>query len=150
MRPAEPFDCKYSRRGPDECWPWIRAKDRSGYGSHTYNGRAVTATRYMWELVHGSSPGKMFVLHSCDNRACVNPRHLSLGTLQQNKREEVERGRHARGERNGMSRLTAQDVDCIRKCFATGAFSKNRLATAFGVSGVLVGHVVRRKAWRHV
>lgn len=88
----------FAQNGLSACWLWTKAKSR-GYGSLSVNNRRVTATRYSWELFVGPIPKGMFVLHSCDTPACVNPKHLFLGTHQDNMDDMVKKGRWSSGKR---------------------------------------------------
>lgn len=71
------------------CWAWTGTKDPKGYGRW---GRKI-ASRHSWELANGSIPEGMWVLHHCDNKPCVNPRHLYLGTVVENTRDAMARDR---------------------------------------------------------
>ena len=84
------------------CWEWQAGRDGSGYGLfwHPERKKNVGAHRVAYELANGVPPGNMFVLHSCDNPLCVNPDHLSLGTLQDNVDDMVAKNRQAKGSRN--------------------------------------------------
>lgn len=81
--------------GATACWPWTASLQPSGYGQFFYNGRPVRATRALWDMYKGPIPEGLGVLHTCDNRRCVNPTHLYLGTHQQNMQDLVDRNRHA-------------------------------------------------------
>lgn len=92
-----------------ECWEWTSNKTIYGYGLFKINREVdnKSAHRMAWEMTYGSIPKGLFVLHSCDNRGCVRPYHLRLGTHQDNMDDKVKRNRCARlvGELNPMHRI---------------------------------------------
>lgn len=77
----------------DGCWNWIGAKNRKGYGNLKRGERYLNAHRYSWELTNGSIPAGKWVLHKCDNPACVRPEHLFLGDVLVNNRDMWTKGR---------------------------------------------------------
>lgn len=92
----EKFWAKVDVRGPDECWPWLRAKQGFGHGVVRVPtlSRNVPAHRVAWWLANGRQPqSDMYVLHTCDNPPCCNPAHLYEGTPADNVRDIYERGR---------------------------------------------------------
>ena len=91
--PEERFWAKVDRRGPDECWPWTAGMGTHGYGVHYLpSGDQILAHRMALTLAQGLPAPGAHALHSCDNKACTNPRHLRWGTHQDNMREAAERG----------------------------------------------------------
>lgn len=86
------------------CWLWTGAFFARGYGSfNTVKGgkyKAVKTNRQSWIFHRGEIPEGKFVLHTCDNKACVNPEHLYIGDHAQNMRDAVERKQMIFGERN--------------------------------------------------
>lgn len=79
----------------DNCWLWIGARERGGYGCIQIKHNNFRAHRLSWELHHGTVPTGMHVLHTCDNPPCVNPTHLFLGTSLDNMADKVRKGRHS-------------------------------------------------------
>ena len=118
---------KYATGGdPEECWAW-RGPTANGYGRLSMGDKTLGAHRLAYELRHGSARG-MHVLHRCDNRACVNPAHLFLGTNADNMRDKMAKGR---GGHVGP-KLTAAQRRIIRARLQAGE-AQNALAQEFGV-----------------
>lgn len=130
-------------------------RDRNGYAQVMRRGgrkntRHRKAHRFVWELYRGPIPEGMFVLHACDTPACVALDHLRLGTVADNNRDRVERGRSVAGERHHNSRLTDELVIEIRERHAAGGITLQELAAEYGVGRHAIWCVVKRKTWRHV
>src|SRR4051812_33008579 len=83
------------------CHHWTGWLMPNGYGQIHSKGRTVYAHRVAWELANGLIPEGAFVLHTCDNRRCVNSAHLRLGSFQDNMDDMTDKLRHAHGVRNG-------------------------------------------------
>ena len=82
------------RDGPGDCWEWAGHINPNGYGSCKHNGVQTVAHRAAWELMRGPIPDTLYVLHRCDVRSCVNPKHLFLGTQADNKQDEISKNRN--------------------------------------------------------
>lgn len=76
-----------------DCWEWRGSLFPNGYGIFYVNDKSVRAHRYSYELHKGTIPKGKMILHSCDNRKCVNPDHLRAGTARDNIMDALERGR---------------------------------------------------------
>jgi hypothetical protein len=161
--PIVRFMSKVDRNAAGGCWIWIACRGSGGYGRFGH-GRSDWAHRVSWELHRGPIPEGMFVCHSCDVRACVNPDHLWLGTNADNLADMRAKGRAAtgdrhgsqtkpesrpRGERHGSARLTEEDVREIRRRRSAGE-PQQRVANHFGISQGRVSEISRGLAWRHV
>jgi hypothetical protein len=111
-------------RKTDGCWWWKAGRTGGGYGVFypTYN-RQVGAHRFSWMLHNKQNiPEGLEILHSCDNRPCVNPLHLRLGTAADNRKDMLERGRDnpVKGEAIPNSKLTSVDVIELRRRYKSG------------------------------
>lgn len=81
------------------CWEWTAAFREPGYGAFKFKGKTVDAHRVSYELSFGSIPVGLLVCHECDNRKCVNPDHLFLGTHQDNYDDAISKGRVVKMEK---------------------------------------------------
>jgi hypothetical protein len=144
------FWAKVDRRGPDECWPWMRSDFRGGYGQFSLRGTPVRASRVVATIAHGPCPATgAQALHHCDNPPCCNPAHIYWGTHVENTTDRSVRGRLAFGSRHGRALLSEADVRDLRARHAQGADHAS-LAAAFGIALSTVGRITRHETWRHV
>lgn len=142
----ERFDAKV--RKTRTYWVWTGALIPKGYGMIGSEGQRKLAHRVSYELFIGPIPEGIFVLHRCDNRQCVNPKHLFLGTNSDNMQDMIKKGRarHQRGEQCSFSRLNAALVQSIRSDPRTS----DAIAKQIGVNPSTVERVRRRETWRHI
>lgn len=98
------FWSKVKILGEDECWDWTGPLGQGGYGLTNINKECWRAPRIAYSLKYGQVPKGLLVLHTCDRRTCVNPKHLYASTHEKNMEDMKTRGRAATGDRNA-SRL---------------------------------------------
>src|SRR5690606_12771334 len=112
--------------------------------------RGFLAHRVSYFFAHDTIDASMLVCHTCDNRPCVNPDHLFLGTHRDNMddMDAKQRRRAAVGEMTSRSKLTRTKVEQIRAMYATGGYLQRELAAQFGISGKQVSVIVNGKQWR--
>lgn len=160
---ADRFWTKVDRSaGPDGCWLWTGALASSGYGNVGVQRRPGLAHRVAWELTHGPIPKGMYVCHNCpggDNKLCVNPAHLWLGTPTQNAQDAWDKGamphthrvsEAQRGSAHHHAKLTEEAVVAIRRAYAAGGVSQSELAARYGVGPGAIQKVIAGTRWRHV
>jgi hypothetical protein len=131
---------------PSGCWEWRDRLTHRGYGRFWLERRSTHAHRAAWVLFKGPIPNEMHVLHECDNRKCVNPSHLFLGTNADNHADKAAKGRAARGSANGASKLTADQVSNIKR--ARG--SNVAVARLFGVHHSTIARIRTGAGWSHI
>lgn len=134
----------------NDCWVWKGAKNTSGYGLFWWGDcKWKLAHRLSWELTSGPIPDGICVCHHCDNRLCVNPHHLFLGSNADNvaDRERKGRRRPPRGTMNGRSKLTYEQVAEIRRIYVRGQTRQVDLANQFGVAQTMISNIVLGRNW---
>jgi hypothetical protein len=124
------------------------------------NGIMHRASRLSYRLFVGEIRKGKIICHKCDNRACVNPDHLFVGTFKDNTQDMLSKGRNAKGYKrplqlgssNIKSKLSKSDIFHIREVFVSGSkkFGAGALGRKFGVTDCAILNIVKRKVWKHV
>lgn len=138
--------------GRSGCWLWAGAGKGNGYGNFQYEGRYLPAHRAAYLLFNGHVDSDMDVCHRCDNRACVNPDHLFLGTRLENMQDCAAKGRIAKGDRlnsrrgedGPRSKLTWEQVRDIR----SSDLPAKAIAARYGVTNDNINRIRRNETWK--
>lgn len=133
------------------CWLYTGGLQSGGYGVVSIKNRSVYAHCLAYRLRVGAIPKGLCVLHKCDVRRCINPKHLFLGTRGENNTDRETKGRSddRRGERNTQVKLDAKRIARIRRIYRTGKFSQREVGEMFDISQQHVSLIVRGEAWKH-
>ena len=132
----------------NNCWNCNSHKiDSKGYPRIQINKKQTTIHRYFYKIFNGNCDN-LVVRHTCDNKLCINPNHLVLGTHQDNVQDRVERNRNAIGENNGRSKLNAILVKTIK--YQSQNKSKTELAKLYNVSSKVIYNIQNNLTWKHI
>ena len=162
----ELFWSRVDMRGADECWPWLGTISHSGHGRLRLPCGMFAAHRLSYFIATGDDPGMMVICHSCvGHPECVNPKHLSKGTVQDNTRHRDMDNRTARGDTsgprthpettargdaNGNRVLNSEQVAAIIEQHKTGQATRHQLAASYMVHYETIARILRREAWAHL
>ena len=117
------------------------------------------AHRVAYMLFVADIPNNLFVCHKCDNRICVNPEHLFLGTNYDNVQDMIKKGRlnkarvrrrYKRGENQHFSKLTETQVLEIRNTFIPGKTTYKAMGKKYNVDQGNIFHIIKNKSWKHL
>ena len=146
------FQDKWELNKNTGCWEITGWIDENGYGRASVNKKYFGSHRVSWVLNNGEIPNGMYVLHKCDNRKCVNPDHLFLGTHQDNMDDMNKKGRYCTlvGESARNVILTEEEVNQIRLKYIPYKYTQQMLADEFGVCAPLIHRIIKRDVWKHI
>lgn len=130
-----------------ECILWPYSLFATGYGKINLGGHTRRVHLEACERAHGPQPPGADAAHSCRNRHCFNPRHLSWKTRRQNEADKLRDDTHIRGERHPLAKLTQSQVIEIRRRYAAGSLQR-LLAAQFEVSQRTISDIVRGYSWK--
>lgn len=134
------------------CWEWTGSIDENGYGNLTWrtDGTQINKAHRVAYGAFRAHPGKLHVLHTCDNRACCNVSHMFLGTNSDNVQDKVAKGRQARGSGHACAKMAEEEVLEIRQMFADG-YTRKEIAFVFDeLSYRAIANIIQRTNWTHI
>lgn len=141
------FWSKVAIRAPDECWEWqafrVKGYGRIGLPGAGQNGKKGRSHMVAYEIEVGPIPDGMYVLHSCNNPPCCNPKHLRVGTQSENMLDAVYAGTHNR------TILTVERVLEMRARFAAGETTTS-VAALYGVAFETAKQIRQRRSWKNI
>lgn len=143
------FAGKYRKNRKNGCWEWTAGIGKQGYGRFKRNGKTRLAHRVSYELHVAHIPSDALVLHKCDNRICVNPDHLFVGTQKDNQLDMKSKKRHVFGEKSPNAKLSESDVLRMYSLYDEG-MGTIRLAKMFKITKNLAWRIVRGLQWEHL
>lgn len=144
---------------PDQCWEWRGATKGNGYGHCNLKGQSVTAHRRAYQLFRGTIPVGLEVCHTCDNRNCVNPDHLFVGTRKDNMQDAKRKGRLSTGAKHAFAvlhgksipaaKLSPNDIPTILERIKDGHAS-SQIADDYNVTAGAINAIRRGATWSHI
>lgn len=134
-----------------ECIEWIGYRNEYGYGKLTVKSKQMSAHRASWIASNGPIPKGLLVCHKCDNRWCVNPSHLFLGTQAENMADMASKQRRrgvggSNGEKHPNAKIDARTVFDIR----ASSEPIHEIASRYGLTRKHVWAVRNRVTWKHI
>ena len=138
-----------------KCWNWDMSLNSYGYGQARHKEKSYLAHRLMYMLVHPEENiANRLICHKCDNRKCINPKHLYSGTFLTNMQDMYRRGRAkptgSKGEAHFDAKLTEKKVKDIRRWHSLGVMGYRNLGKYFGVDRTVIRGIIKGKYWKNV
>ncbi len=128
-----------------DCWEWAGCRFNTGYGCIAVDNKQLGTHRLVWEMHNGVKiPEGLLVRHSCDNRSCCNPYHLSIGTVQDNSDDMVSRNRQAQCQEHGRAKITDEEARQI----VDSSEPYSVLAKRYGLSKASICRLKTGRGWR--
>lgn len=149
------FRSKVAAPNANGCTEWNAARQSLGYGAFGVGRQVFAAHRVAWFIATGEEPGERVICHRCDNPPCVNPAHLFAGSMRENSRDMVSKGRHKvpaprLGVAHHAAKLTVEQVVDLRAQYAAGGLNVRAAARSIGVSPRTLFQALAGRTWGHV
>lgn len=155
IAPEERFWSYVNKNGPiirpelGPCWIWTGGLV-DGYGKFSINGVTELAHRFSWKLAGHDLPDEALVCHECDNRPCIRPDHLFMGTDKTNVRDMINKGRNLNTKLINAKLNEQQVIEIRQKLYGLHAKSQTELAKIYGVDRRTISEIKLYHNWRHV
>ena len=133
----------------NDCWLWIGGQSK-GYGTFWVTSRNYGAHVISFRIANPNINIVGEILHTCDNKICVNPKHLTIGSHSQNMKDAALRGQIDKGEDCHNARFSEENILEIRRMFTTGYYSINELAERWHTTRRAIQLIVYRQKWKHI
>lgn len=127
------------------CWDWSGRLNNDGYGILKYHQKGLRAYRVAYGLWVGPIEVGKSILHSCDNRLCINPEHLRMGTQKENVQDMMDRGRQRPGRK-----LNDPVVKAIKMLYRTNEYTQAEIEEAFNIGAGQVSRIMNKKIWKWI
>lgn len=142
------FENSFTSNCNEKCWEWNEELSKSGYGIIRIGKTVILAHRLSFEIFNGELKD-LFVCHSCDNRKCINPNHLWLGSQKENILDAVAKGRMNQGENGFHSKLNELTVRNIINLWNNGT-TTSELSNMYNLSQSYLSILIGGKSWKHL
>lgn len=129
------------------CWICTSHKpDGHGYPQIRREGKNTFCYKHIYRKFKGDIPEGLEIMHTCDNKLCINPKHLLAGTHAQNVRDSFDRGLNLSGSRCPWAKLNEKDVQEIR----SSKLNQRRLSEKYNVSFQHISDIISMRRWKRV
>lgn len=126
------------------CWEFNGCVQSNGYSRLTHQRKTMGGHRWSYLAFKGEIPYGMDVMHKCDNRRCVNPLHLTVGTRLDNMADAVSKGRQAKGFSLKQTVLSESDIIQAAEMRRKGMLYKD-IGKKFGVCRQTISFAIRKR-----
>jgi hypothetical protein len=123
------------------------SRSQKGYPFYSWDKKSGHMSRFIWEQLHGDISKEMHVCHKCDNPSCINPKHLFLGTNNDNVQDKMKKGRHKNNTPKGEGHWWAKITKDIANNIFNEIGTQKEISQKYGVSQSTVSEIKSGKRW---
>ena len=129
--------------------------DRHGYSQTTISNNGKQYNVFLHRLMYWASNtqldmNSLVIMHSCDQRNCINPDHLTLGTVRENNKDRDIKNPTTKGEGKSNAKLTEEQVKEIIDLYDTGKYTQSQVADKYNVTQTTISHILTNKSWSYL